>query len=170
MSEWTVERLDRSHERGGFSCGKGPLDEFLKRLVSQYERRNIGRTYVAVRRGEKRVLGYYTLAAGSISFKNLPPSGRRKLPRHPVPVILLARLAVDQSVRGMGLGEFLLVDALVRSAESAEAIGAYAVEVKAKDEKAKSFYEKYGFIPLVDSPLHLYLPIVTIRRAFGTEK
>ena len=94
MAEWSVERLDRTHERREFTCGKGPLDNFLRTLVNQYEKRRLGRTYVVVRPGEKRILGYYTLASGAVSFENLPQRATKKLPRHPVPVILLARLAL----------------------------------------------------------------------------
>src|SRR3954470_820688 len=104
MAEWAVERLDRTHERGEFTCGKGPLDGFLRTLVSQYEKRRLGRTYVAVRPGERRGLGYYPPAPRAVSFETLPAEATRKLPRHPVPVILLARLAVDQSTQGQGLG------------------------------------------------------------------
>src|SRR5947209_12357325 len=92
VDEWRIEPLDRSHERGEFCCGTTSLDTFLHSLVSQYERRKLGRTYVAVRPGEKRVFGYYTLAAGSLSFQHLPAKVAKKLPKHPVPVALLARL------------------------------------------------------------------------------
>src|SRR5579883_3633456 len=102
MAEWLIERLARGHVRDGFSCGKPTLDEFIRRLVTQYEKRNLGRSYVAVRPGEKRVLGYHTIASGSVGFQNLPAPANRKLPKHPVPVILLARLAVDQSAQGQG--------------------------------------------------------------------
>ncbi len=92
MADWQIERLERGHVRDSFTCGKPPLDEFIHRLVSQYEKRNLGRTYVAVRPGDKQVLGYYTLASGAIPFQNLPEPSARKLPRHPIPVVLLARL------------------------------------------------------------------------------
>jgi GNAT superfamily N-acetyltransferase len=170
VAEWSVERLDRSHERAEFSCGKAPLDNFLRALVSQYEKRRLGRTYVAVRPGEKRVVGYYTLAAGAVSFANLPAEGTRKLPRHPVPVVLLARLAVDQSAQGQGLGAFLLTDALRRALSLADQLGVHAVEVDAIDEEARALYQRYGFVPLQDDPLHLYLPLATIESAFGGEK
>ncbi len=163
MGDWHIERLERAHVRDAFSCGKPPLDEFIRRLVSQYEKRNLGRTYVAVRPGEKQVLGYVTLASGSIPFQNLPDPTARKLPRHPVPVILLARLAVDQSVQGQGLGEGLLVDALQRVIGLADKLGIHAVEVNAIDEQAKAFYEKYGFVPLLDNEFHLFLPIATFQ-------
>jgi GNAT superfamily N-acetyltransferase len=167
MADWQIERLAPSHDRSGFSCGKPPLDNFLRTLVSQYEKRNLGRTYVAVRPGEGRVLGYYTLASGAIAFENLPGPTARKLPKHPVPVILLARLAVDQSVHGQRLGEGLLLDALHRSLELADTLGIHAVEVDAIDQQAKAFYEKYGFLPLLDDALHLFLPIATAKDALG---
>jgi GNAT superfamily N-acetyltransferase len=163
MAEWQIERLERSHDRTSFACGKPPLDEFIRRLVSQYEKRNLGRTYVAVRPGDRQVIGYYTLAAGAIAFQNLPAPAAKKLPKHPVPVVLLARLAVDQSAQGQGLGEALLIDALDRCLGLADQVGLHAVEVDAIDQPARAFYEKYGFVPLPDSPLHLFLPLGTIR-------
>ncbi|MEX2121973.1 MAG: GNAT family N-acetyltransferase [Pirellulales bacterium] len=169
MDDWRIEPLDRAHERGEFRCGKPPLDDFLRSLVSQYEKRNLGRTYVAVRPGENdnRVWGYYTLASGSVSFQNIPKKAARKLPKHPLPVALLGRLAVDQAAQGQGLGEVLLIDALKRCLELSDRMGIHAVEVHAIDPPAKGFYEKYGFVPLLDSELHLYLPITTIREGFG---
>jgi GNAT superfamily N-acetyltransferase len=137
----------------------------LRTLVSQYEKRDLGRTYVATREGEKRVYGYYTLASGSLSFQNLPREAARKLPKHPVPVILLARLAVDQSAQGCGLGEALLVHAIKQCAQLAETLGIHAIEVDAIDPPATAFYAKYGFVTLLDQPLHLYLPVATLRSA-----
>lgn len=167
MADWRIERLDRSHERAEFECGKPPLDDFIRKLVSQYEKRNLGRTYVVVRGEEKRVFGYYTLASGSVAFASLPEDAAKKLPRHPVPVVLLARLAVDKAARGQRLGEMLLVDALRRALSLADRVGVHAVEVDAIDAEAKAFYEKYGFVALHDQELHLYLPVTTIRTAFG---
>jgi GNAT superfamily N-acetyltransferase len=165
MPDWRIEPLDRSHDRAMFACGKPTLDDFLRRLVTQYQKRNLGRTYVAVRPGEKRVAGYYTLASGAIAFQNLPATVARKLPNHPVPVILLARLAVDRQAQGQGLGEALLLDALGRCLGLADTIGVHAVEVDAIDRQAREFYEKYGFAPLPDGDLHLFLPIATFRNA-----
>lgn len=170
MAEWNVEPLAKEHERGEFTCGKGPLDSFLRTLVSQYEKRRLGRTYVAVRPGGKRVLGYYTLASGAVSFENVPAEATRKLPRHPVPVILLARLAVDQSTQGQGLGGFLVADALRRCLSLAGQLGVHAVEVDAIDDQAKVFSQRYGFAPLLDDPLPLFLPMATVEKAFGDEE
>lgn len=160
MAEWTVEPFGKHHDRAAFSCGRPPLDEFLRVRVSQYEKRRLGKTFVAVPPGKPRVIGYYTLAAGAVAFERLPSDAARKLPQHPVPVVLLARLAVDQSFQGQGLGEGLLLDALQRSLALATDLGIHAVEVDALDAAA-AFYRKYGFIALLDDPLHLYLPMAT---------
>jgi GNAT superfamily N-acetyltransferase len=163
MAEFRIEPLGPDHERAEFCCGRQPLDEFIRTLVSQYEKRNLGRTYVALRGDENRIWGYYTLASGAVSFQTVPKKVSRKLPKHPVPVALLGRLAVDQSAQGQSLGEMLLIDALRRCLNLSEQLGVYAVEVHALDVQAKSFYEKYGFVPLLDNDLHLYLPIATLR-------
>lgn len=170
MDDWLVEPLARRHQRGEFHCGKAPLDQFLHTLVNQYEKRKLGRTYVAVRPGEMRVLGYYTLASGAVPFENVPANLARKLPRHPVPVALLARLAVDQAAQGQGLGKLLLMDALKRCLGLSGQLGIHAVEVDAIDPEARAFYEKFGFVPLPDSELHLFLPLATIQEAFHPEE
>jgi GNAT superfamily N-acetyltransferase len=162
MDDWRIEPFDSTHGRGGFCCGKAPLDDFLRSRVSQYERRRLGRTFVAVRPDQKKVLGYYTLAAGSVSFEHLPPAAARKLPKHPAPVALLGRLAVDRAAQGRGLGVFLLMNALKRCLELSARLGIHAVEVLAIDDEAKRFYLKYGFIPLLDNDRHLYFPVKTI--------
>jgi len=167
MADWKVEPLERTHERGQFSCGMRSLDSFLQTLVNQYEKRRLGRTYVLVRTDEKRVLGYYTLASSSVPFENLPEKASKKLPQHPVPVILLARLAVDQTMQGQGVGGFLLTDALRRCLSLAKQLGVHAIEVDAKDDQARRFYQKYGFAALLDDPLHLYLSMATVEAAFG---
>jgi len=165
MNNWIIGRWERFHERGEFSCGQPSLDYFIRNLVTQYEKRKLGRTCVATRAGEKRVLGYYTLASSSISFEHIPGKLAKKLPKHPVPVILLARLAVDQSVQKQGLGKLLLGDALTRCLQLSNQLGIHAVEVEALDARARIFYEKHGFISLNDDPMHLFLPLATIAQA-----
>ncbi len=167
MPEWQIERLDASHERGEFCCDKAPLDDFLLSFVNQYEKRKLGRTYVAVVAGEKSVSGYYTLSASSLTFANIPPKIARKLPKHPVPVVLLGRLAVDRVQQRKGLGEELLLDALHRSLKLSESLGIFAVEVLAIDQDAREFYLKYGFVSLLDNDLHLLLPLKTIEAELG---
>lgn len=162
MGEWRIERLDRSHDRDPFQCGRRSIDDFFRLRVTQYEKRCLGRTYVAVRAAERQACGFYTLASSAIAFEILPPSMSRKLPRHPIPVVLIARLAVDKSAQGQGLGEALLMNALGRCLDLADQIGIHAVEVHALDERAKGFYLKYGFVPLIDDGLHLLVPLTTI--------
>jgi GNAT superfamily N-acetyltransferase len=167
MDDWRIERFDAFHQRGQFSCGKTPLDAFIQSLVTQYEKRKLGITYVAVLPGDRRVIGYYTLASSSVPFHNLPPKTARKLPKHPVPVALLGRLAVDATAQGRGLGRLLLMDALKKCLDLSEQLGIFAVEVMAIDQEAKAFYLKYGFMPLLDDEMHLFMPIKTIAGILG---
>lgn len=167
MADWIIEPFGKAHDRSAFACGKPSLDDFIRTRVSQYEKRRLGKTFVAVSEGEKRVIGYYTLAAGAVRFEQLPTEASRKLPKHPVPIILLARLAVDQSAQGKRLGEGLLLDSLQRSLDLSRNLGTHAVEVVALDDPAAAFYSRYGFAPLLDNPRHLYLPLATIEKVLA---
>ena len=158
-----IERLGPGHERRGFECGDPVLDRFLLQFASQHDERGYGRTYVLTD-GSPEILGFYTLSAGSVSLGSLSEEILRKPPRHPMPVVHLGRLAVARSAQGKGWGGILLVDALRRALLIAESLGTHAVEVVAKDEHAMRFYLKYGFKPLADDPLRLYLPIKTVRK------
>jgi GNAT superfamily N-acetyltransferase len=164
VAEWRIEPFAADHERGAFTCGQPALNDFIRSRVRQYERRRIGKTLVAVIPGSKTVVGYYTIAAGAVSFSNMPFYSARKLPRHPVPVVLLARLAVDLSVQGMKLGEALLLDALQRTLDLSTSLGIHAVETHAINDAAAAFYSKYGFAPLPDDARHLFLPVSTISK------
>lgn len=106
------------------------------------------------------MIGYYSLCAGAISFSIIPAN----LPSHPIPTILLARFAIDQQAQGQGMGKLLLLDALTVTRLIADRIGVYALSVDAFDQAAFAFYLKYGFTSLRDDPLHLYLPVKTIRK------
>jgi GNAT superfamily N-acetyltransferase len=161
---WLIERLTDAHDRSGFSCGKSPLDEFLKKLAGQYDRRDFARTYVAVVPPDSAVQGYYTLSGGSLDLSALPESVRKKLPRHPVPVARLGRLAVTQAAQGRSLGKALLLYALKRCTQVSAEVALYAVEVEAIDEAARSFYLKYGFTSLAADPFHLYLSMKTVEK------
>ena len=164
---WEIAPLSRAHDRAGFDCGETALDAFLARYARQHQDQGISRTYVATRAGEKKVVGCFTLSAGSVEIRRLPEAARRRLPKYPVPVIHLGRLAVDRSAAGQGLGERLLVEALRLALQASEAVGAHAVSVVAKGETARSFHERYGFVSLEDDRLHLYLSMGTVRRALG---
>lgn len=151
--------LLKHHNREAFDCGVQALNDYLKRFAGKHTQERTGRTFVAVQKPEsQQILGYYTIASGSVAFSIVP----KNLPHHPVPVVHLGRLAVSRAHQGKGIGEYLLIDALRRAVRIEKEIAVYAVEVFAKDERTKCFYERYGFIPLKDDTLHLYLPMKAI--------
>jgi len=166
MAEWSIVLLGPEHERGAFCCGKAPLDSFIQQQARQHSKKNVSRTYVALRTGEKVVLGFYTCCTGAIDVSSLPEEERKRLPRHPVPTVHLARMAVDQSVKGQGLGRTLLFHFFQRALDTSGDVGVHAVDVWAKDDQARSFYLKYGFRELLDDHMHLVLPITTIEEIF----
>lgn len=166
-AEWRIEPIRKAHLRDAFDCGVAELDEFVRRYARQNERLGLGRTFVAVGETSDRVLGYYTLRMGSVACAELPPTETKRFPKYPVPVIHLARLAVDRSARGLGLGDRLLFDALQRAHDASTDIGAFAVEVIAINEHARDFYVRYGFKPLSQDQLHLYLTMKTLLKIFS---
>ena len=128
--------LDRSHDLSAFDCGAPALDDYLRRYAWQNHQNRSARTYVTTTR-DNRVVGYYTLAAGSVRRDDTPPRVAKGQGNYPLPVILLARLAVDRTQQGKGLGAALLKDALLRAAQAADLIGCRAVLVHAKDRSAR---------------------------------
>lgn len=156
-----IEPLTTHHDRSGFDCGVDSLNVYLQRFARQNAARDLGKTYVAVEApGVARIQGYYTVASGSVARASLPEPG---LPQYPVATALLGRLAVDKSQQGKGVGGLLLANALRLALQTSEQLGLFAVEVAALDEAARTFYLRSGFVPLLDDPLHLYLPLKTIR-------
>jgi GNAT superfamily N-acetyltransferase len=162
LTDWQIEPFRPDHIRFQFSCGVPSLDTFIRQLASQYEQRNLGKTYVAITPGSRTVDGYYTIVAGATPFESMPSDLGRKLPRHPIPVALIARLAVAKEFQGRLLGEKLLLDSLWRASAISGHLGIHAALVDAIDDKAASFYRKYGFISLEDQPHRLILPISKI--------
>ncbi len=164
-TSWVIEPFDRlRHDRSGFECGIPILDEWLTAKVSQFEKKDLARTYVLVETGSTLVKGYYALSNHTVIYESLPTDQAKGLPQIDMPVVLIGRLAVDRSVQGQKLGEFLLIDALRRAEYLAAKIGIRAVEVHAINESAKHFYERYGFLTLSDDPYHLFLPMSIIRK------
>ena len=163
---WVVELLNPSkHNRSHFSCGNEALDRYLKKQASQDIKRKLAKVFVACQ-PRSNVLGYYTLSAASFNKDSLPLEKGKKLPYADVPAVLIGRLAVDQTWQGKKLGEFLLIDACRRVVETSQStLAINAIIVHAKDKKAKDFYAKYGFVPFVDEPLHLFIPTQTIEDA-----
>ncbi|HEX7896134.1 MAG TPA: GNAT family N-acetyltransferase [Planctomycetota bacterium] len=163
---WVVEPLGPRHEREAFECGVASLDDFLRRYARQNEDLGVSRTFVARRSDDLRVLGYYSLSAGQVDGADLPPEDAKRLPRYPVPVVLLGRLAVDRSVQGQGLGQGLLVRALEKALHVSAEIGVLAVAVVAVNEAARAFYLKNGFKELKDDRAHLFLSVKALRKLF----
>jgi GNAT superfamily N-acetyltransferase len=153
--------LTKEHEVVGFDCGKPPLNDFLIKYALQNQASGGARTYVATR--SNRVAGYYSLAPASVVPEDAPPRVLKGQGRYPVPVILMARFAVDQGEQGKGLGKALFRDALRRALSGAEAIGGRAFLVHAKDEEARSFYRRFGMEESPTNPLHLLLLFKDIR-------
>ena len=159
----SVESLAASHDTSEFACGKPELTDWLRRHALASHRAGSARVYVIHSAG--RGAGYFALTAGSVEPEEAPGRIKKRLARHPIPVILLARLAVDQREQGRGLGAALLKDALTRAARAADEIGARAVLVHAKDEEARAFYEHFDFEPSPTDPLHLFLLMKDVKNA-----
>ena len=163
VTPYRIVPLGKGHDRRSFACGSEPLDRYLQLQARQDAEKRVAAPFVLVEPPSNRVLGYYTLSASVITADAMPAELAKKLPRYPqLPVTLLGRLAVDQSLRGKRLGEFLLMDALHRSLEAAAEIAAMAVIVDAKDKEAEAFIERFGFTPLQQQSARLFLPMKTL--------
>ena len=162
-----IAALGKGHDRNAFSCGSFALDRYLQQQARQDADKRAAAPFVLTEPPAARVLGFYTLSALLVSVSELPETLAKKLPRYPqLPVTLLGRLAVDQSLKGKGLGQFLLMDALRRSLDASAGIAAMAVVVDAKDEAAASFYRRFGFTPLQQQPGRLFLAMTVIAALF----
>lgn len=162
--------LARHHVSADFECGDAALDQWIDRYAWQNSKKNMCRVHVSLQTGTDLIRGYYATSASQINPANVDPAFVRGLPRHPVPAILLARLAVHKDCQGQGLGEALIKDAFKRAMIAADHIGARVILVHALDAKAKSFYEQYGFTTLPEisgDGLTLYLNISTIAALVG---
>ena len=160
-----IEKLHRSHAVEQFTCGQPELDRFLKRHALQAQQSNSSQTYVAV--NDDEVLGFYTIVAGEVRHAEAPERVVKGMPRHPIPLLVLARLAVHSTAQGRGLGAGLLLDALGRTLQVADVIGVRALAVHAKDERALAFYRHFGFTPSPTDARHLFMIIKDIRLAAG---
>ena len=158
------ELLTETHDVASFDCGNDDLKRFLQRHALNNQRNQSARTYVALR-GETRVVGFYTLAAASAEFDVVPPRLAKGLALHPIPLTLLARLGVDSTEQGAGLGAGLLKDAFKRFLQAQAIIAARALVVQAKDERARAFYQHFGFVPSPIDPYHLFLMTKEIHEA-----
>ena len=160
-----VEALRADHDVSAFDCGKPELTEWLRRFALTNQQAESARVYVVHRGGQ--VVGYYALATSAVAKADAPVRVGQGLANHLVPVILLARLAVDQGEQRRGLGASLLRDVLRRVARAADEIGVRALLVHAQDDEARAFYEHFDFEPSPTDPLHLFLLLKDLRRAIG---
>jgi len=156
-----IEKMTQQHGLADFSCGNGQLDSWLKKFAWTNQRAETSKTYVAHRDG--RVVGYHSLAAGSVHRHEAPERIAHGIAKHPVGLVLLARLAVDRSEQGRGLGKALLRDALGRIAQAADVVGIRAVMVHAIDDAARQFYVHHGFQPSPVDPFQLLLLMKDLR-------
>lgn len=148
------------HDRANFQCGEPALDEYLRKYAVQQSAKGVSSIFVLVDSAEPRtILGFYTLSAAQLGVAQLSDAERKKLPRYPVPCFRMGRLARSIEHSAAGLGGMLVGLAVDRCLKARAHVGAYALLVDTKNEKAKTFYQHYGFTECVDSPMTLYLPL-----------
>lgn len=161
-----IRKLTATDPVEPFDCGQAALNQFLQRYALVNQKANSAQTYVCCKDGA--VVGFYSLAVGSADTPDVPLRVAKGLARHPVPVMILARLAVDQAHQGKGLGRALLKDALLRTLQAADIAGIRALLVHAKDETAQRWYQGWEFEPSPTDPFHLFLLLKDLKAAVGT--
>jgi GNAT superfamily N-acetyltransferase len=162
-----VEKLRPDHLIQEFDCGREELNRYLLRYAWVNQQAGAAQTYIGL--VGDAVVGYHTLAVGQVSREEAPERLTKGLARHPVPIMLLARLAVAVSAQGQGVGKALLRDAMLRTLQAADIAGIRAFAVHAKDAAARSFYEKFDFIPSPVDPMHLFVLLKDVRRIVSSE-
>ena len=156
-----VEKLRKEHAIAVFDCGQTDLNAWLLKYALQSQASNSAQTYVGV--VNERVVGFYSLAVGQVEYADAPERVQKGLARHPVPIMLLARLAVHRDWQGKGIGRGLLKDAVLRTMQAADIAGIRALAVHAKDDHARRYYEQFDFIPSPTDPLHLFALLKNLR-------
>jgi GNAT superfamily N-acetyltransferase len=162
----SIEPLGK-HDRRGFSCGVAALDDWFHLRAGQDERRNVARVFAAIddRFG---VVGFYSLSTFTLTIVDLPAEHAKRLPRYDlIPAALIGRLARDQCVRGEGVGDLLLADAISRILSVAITLAVFAIVVEAKDERAAAFYAGFGFVPFPNRPFRLFIPVADAMEAMS---
>lgn len=161
-----IEPLGENHDRAAFSCGTEPLDRYLRTLARQAVEKKLAAVFVLTDDG-KTILGYYTLSSYVIKLDDLPENLTKKLTKMgEVPATLLGRLARSLHMKGKGIGEILLADALKKAFLNSGTVASWAVVVDAKDQYAAAFYKRYGFVELPTNASRLFLPMNSIRELF----
>jgi len=156
----TINALNTGHLRKAFDCGEPTLNTYLHRYARQNIKNRINRVFIASPvDAKKKIIGYYTLSAGSIRADDLLLAQKRRLPNYPIPVALLGRLAVDKQYQGQRLGSILLADAVQRVEQASEVLAVYAIVVEALNPSVAEFYQAFGFVLFSAQPLKLFLPM-----------
>jgi len=161
VTNFRVEKLTRSHAVDRFDCGEEALNRFLIRFALPSQQANASQTYVGL--ADDSVIGFHTLVVGEVAYADAPERLTKGLARHPVPIMLLARLAVSREWQGKGVGAGLLRDAVLRTLQAADIAGIRALAVHAKDDAARSFYRRFDFVESPTDPLHLFALIKDLR-------
>ncbi|MBI5897281.1 MAG: GNAT family N-acetyltransferase [Desulfobacterales bacterium] len=162
-----IEPLTRAHQRKAFDCGSSVLNAYLRNTARQQSEKGISRTFVLVEdKNPYQILGFFTLAACEILVDKLPEKYAKRYPSQ-APAAKLARLAVAGDMQRKGLGTHMLLDAMGRILHVADHLGIIGFFVDAKDDAAAKFYRQFGFLPLPENSLELFLPLATIRKAFS---
>jgi hypothetical protein len=159
-TRFVIEPLEKKHKRTDFACGNDRIDSYFREVVSQDVKRKYATCFVAREIATDRIAGFYTLSSSNVPLNKVPEPLAKKLPRYPsVPAVLIGWLGRHTDYAGQGPGEVLLFDAIRTVATSP--IGAHAIFADAIDDKAASFYAAFGFMPLIERPRTLYLPVTT---------
>ena len=167
LPAWHEEAITKYHDRHHFDCGNDALNQFLQCHARKSHEKGGAKTYLSIDDSSQKILGFYSLSPASIAYERAPEVIKRGLARYEVPVFRLARLAVDVSVQGQGLGGQLLLLAGRRSLLVAAQAGGVALLIDAKNEKVAQWYARFGAVPLLDTPLSLLLPLKTIHAALS---
>lgn len=159
--------ITSTHDVKNFDCGNTALNEFLVKYAVANAAAGLARTFVATIKEQPAVIGYFSIAAGSVERETAPARVAKGTPKHSIPVVLLARLAVDLNYQGQKVGEGLLKEALLKILAASSIIGVRAVLVHAKDQKASAFYAKYGFVSSPLDSFHMMLILKDVAKIVG---
>jgi len=162
MTVFGIEKLTKHHAVENFDCGEDALNRFLSRFALSNQQASASQTYIGL--ADETIVGFYTLVVGEVAYDDAPERLKKGLARHPVPLMLLARLAVSQAWQGKGVGAGLLKDAMLRTLQAADIGGIRALAAHAKNDTACAFYEHFGFIPSPTDPLHLFVLTKDLQR------
>ncbi|HEY9701200.1 MAG TPA: GNAT family N-acetyltransferase [Allocoleopsis sp.] len=161
MCKYRIIPFDNHYKKDDFNCGIDELNQYLKKYANQDIKRGLAQIFIICPEDLEEIIGFYSLSASAIKVASLPEKIAKKLPLYPVPVSLLGRLALSKNYQGKGIGKLLLIDAIKRVIKASQNIAIYALVVDAKNEGAKKFYSRYGFMEIIDDNHRLFLPLKT---------